>query len=57
VSGVKGNEVRLKVVSREEYCRSYVEEMQRDAAEVEWWPSTYESLVDGDCEIQDGDFE
>jgi hypothetical protein len=54
VSEVRGTETKLKVVSREEYCRFYVEEMGRDAAEVERWSSTYESLANGDCTIEDG---
>lgn len=28
--------------------------MGRERAEVEWWSSTYESLTDGDCKIEDG---
>jgi hypothetical protein len=54
VSEVRGTEAKLKVVSREEYCKFYVEDMGRDTAEVERWSRTYESLANGDCAIEDG---
>jgi hypothetical protein len=53
VSKARGEEVRLKVVRREEYCRFHEEEMGTDKAEVKWWSSTYASLTNGDCMIED----
>jgi hypothetical protein len=48
-----GKGVRLKVVRREEYCRFCEEEMGRGKEEVKWWSSTYASLTNGDCMIED----
>jgi len=52
VSSVKGKEVAVNVVSREEYVRHYVQK-GRDEAAVEWWSSTYGALEKGECLIQD----
>jgi len=54
VSEIKGSEVKLKVVSGDEYRRFYVEEKGMDKGHVEWWSSTYEALKDGECDIKDG---
>jgi uncharacterized protein YbjT (DUF2867 family) len=53
VSKVKGEEVKLKVVSRPEYEKYYVEEKGKEAPSVEWWSSTYSALEDGECDIKD----
>jgi uncharacterized protein YbjT (DUF2867 family) len=53
VSEVKGKKVCLKIVDREEYCRYYIEEKGMDPGEVDWLSSTYESLRNGDCDIED----
>lgn len=54
VSEVRETKAKLKVESREEYCKFYVEEMGSDVVEVERWSSSYESLVNDDCAIEDG---
>ncbi|KAF3008594.1 hypothetical protein E8E13_007649 [Curvularia kusanoi] len=52
VSRVKGQEIRLKVVSRKEY-EDYYAEKRTDRASVEWWSSSYDALKDGECAIED----
>ncbi|KAJ4989328.1 NmrA-like family protein [Stagonosporopsis vannaccii] len=52
VSKVKGEEVRLKVVSREDYENFYAER-GTERASVEWWSSSYDALKDGECAIDD----
>lgn len=53
VSRVRGEEVSLKVVSREEYEEYYVKEKDMERPSVEWWSSTYDALKDGECAIDD----
>lgn len=53
VSRLKGEEVRVKIVSRKEYEEFYVREKGMERASVEWWSSTYEAVKDGECEIVD----
>ncbi|KAI8934794.1 hypothetical protein NX059_008479 [Plenodomus lindquistii] len=53
VSGIKGEEVRLKIVSRKEYEDYYVGEMGMERPAVEWWSSSYDALKDGECAIDD----
>lgn len=53
VSRVRGREVGLKIVGREEYVDFYVGERGMERASVEWWSSTYEALEEGECEILD----
>ncbi|KAH8812698.1 hypothetical protein F5884DRAFT_786144 [Xylogone sp. PMI_703] len=55
VSRVKGKEVKLKVVSREEYVEYYVGK-GKEREHVEWWSSTYAALEKGECEIRDPTF-
>ncbi|KAH7398866.1 hypothetical protein DE146DRAFT_613438 [Phaeosphaeria sp. MPI-PUGE-AT-0046c] len=57
VSKVRGEEARLKVVSRKEYEEFYVGEMGMEKASVEWWSSTYDALKDGECAIDDDTLE
>ncbi|KFY99728.1 hypothetical protein V498_00552 [Pseudogymnoascus sp. VKM F-4517 (FW-2822)] len=56
VSEVKGTKVSLKVVSREEYVRYYVEEMGMERGNVEWWSTSYDALKSGECHIKDSTF-
>ncbi|KFY02021.1 hypothetical protein V490_00675 [Pseudogymnoascus sp. VKM F-3557] len=56
VSEVKGTEVSLKVVSREEYVRYYVEDMGMERGNVEWWSTSYDALKSGECHITDSTF-
>lgn len=53
LSKVKGEEVKLKIVSRKEYEEFYVVEKGMERASVEWWSSTYDALKDGECAIDD----
>jgi hypothetical protein len=50
----------LKVVPREEYVRSYVEEMGMEMgmekANIEWWSTSYDALKCGECQIEDSTF-
>ncbi|KAH9206803.1 hypothetical protein DL95DRAFT_486067 [Leptodontidium sp. 2 PMI_412] len=48
----RGREVKLRIVSREEYVECYVERgVERPS--VEWWSSTYGALERGECLIDD----
>jgi uncharacterized protein YbjT (DUF2867 family) len=53
VSRVGGEEVKLKVVSRQEYEDYYVKEKGMDRPAVEWWSSSYDAVKDGECDIKD----
>jgi uncharacterized protein YbjT (DUF2867 family) len=53
VSTVRGEEIKLKVVSRKEYEDFYVNEKGMQRPSVEWWSSSYDALKDGECEIND----
>ncbi|KAF2017467.1 NAD(P)-binding protein [Aaosphaeria arxii CBS 175.79] len=57
VSKIRNKDVKLKVVSKEEYQRYYVEERQLEKASVEWWSATYDALPDGECDIKDSTLE
>lgn len=52
VSKVKGDEIKLKVVSRNEY-EDYYANKGTERASVEWWSSSYDALKDGECAITD----
>lgn len=53
VSGVTGQNVKLKVVARNAYEDFYVNEKGRERPSVEWWSSTYDALKNGECAIED----
>lgn len=53
VSDAKGKQITLKVVSRDEFCRHYIEERGRNKDHVEWWSTTYDALIDTECLVQD----
>ena len=53
VTEAKGEEVRVRVVSKEEYEEFYVKEKGMERPAVEWWSSTYEALERGECRIED----
>lgn len=57
VSNIRGEEVKLKVVSRKEYEEFYVGEKDMERPSVEWWSSTYDALEDGECAIDDSTLE
>jgi uncharacterized protein YbjT (DUF2867 family) len=57
VSKVRGEDVRLKVVSRKEYEEFYVNEKGMEKPSVEWWSSSYDALKDGECAIDDDTLE
>lgn len=52
VSKAKGQEVKLKIVSRKEFD-DYYTERGIDRAGVEWWSSAYDSIEDGECDVHD----
>ncbi|KAF2281390.1 NAD(P)-binding protein [Westerdykella ornata] len=53
VSRVRGDEVQLEIVTQDEYERYYAEEKGRERAEVEWWSTTYNAVLQGECNIVD----
>jgi uncharacterized protein YbjT (DUF2867 family) len=53
VGRVKGKDIKVKVVSREEYVRYYVEERGAERDSVEWWSTSYGALEKGECLIED----
>lgn len=53
ISKAKGNEVKLKVVSRPEHEEYYVKQRMMDAPFIEWWSKTYDALRQNECEIHD----
>lgn len=56
VSKVKGQTVKLEIVSRKEFEDYYVEKgMER--ASVEWWSSSYDAVKEGECDIKDDTLE
>ena len=57
VSTARRRDVELKVVSREEHVKYYVEERGMDQGLVEWWSRTYDALRAGECEIRDSALE
>lgn len=52
VSKARGEEIKVKVVSRKEYEDFYAER-GTERASVEWWSSSYDALKDGECAIND----
>jgi uncharacterized protein YbjT (DUF2867 family) len=57
VSKVKGKQIALKVVDRNEHEKFYVEERKMDEGNVKWWAATYNALRDGECDIKDDTFD
>jgi uncharacterized protein YbjT (DUF2867 family) len=57
VGKVRGENVQLLVRSRKEYEDFYVSEKHMERPSVEWWSSTYDSLEDGECAINDATLE
>lgn len=55
VSQVRGTEVILEKVARDEYCRYYIAR-GRDTGHVEWWSSSYDALEARECLIEDPTF-
>lgn len=53
VSEIKGKEIKLKIVSDQEYIDHYAEK-GFPRAMLEWWVSSYTALSEGECEIKDG---
>ncbi|EME43969.1 hypothetical protein DOTSEDRAFT_130789 [Dothistroma septosporum NZE10] len=53
MSRVKGREVRVKVVERDEHEKYYVQERGMDELLIEWWSKTYDALRKNECEIHD----
>ena len=53
VSKARGKEVRVRVVSREEHERFYIQERKMSKELVQWWAKTYDALRDSECKIED----
>lgn len=57
VSETRGFQVSLKIVSRDEYIKYYVEEHGMDRAYIEWWATTYDALKEDECLVTDTTFD
>lgn len=57
VSKVRGQDIKLKVVSRQEYENFYINEKGMEKPSVEWWSSTYDAVKEGECKIEDDTLE
>lgn len=57
VSKVKGKDVKLKVITREEHEKYYIQERGMPEGMIKWWSKTYDALRDNECEISDPTFE
>ncbi len=53
ISKLKGKDVRVKVVPREEHETFYVQKRGMEEPFVKWWSKSYDALRDNECEIQD----
>ena len=56
VSKVKGKQIKLKVVSRQEHEKYYITERKMDPGMIRWWASTYDALRDRECLIKGDTF-
>lgn len=52
ISKLKGKEIRIKTVSRDQYVEYYTG-MGKDRASVDWWSTTYAALEKDECNISD----
>ncbi|KAE8447226.1 hypothetical protein EG329_010920 [Mollisiaceae sp. DMI_Dod_QoI] len=52
VGKIKGRDLRVRIVGREEYVEHYVEG-GKERPMVEWWSTTYGALEKGECDIKD----
>lgn len=57
VSKAKGKEINLKVVSRPEHEKYYIEERKMPEGLIKWWSATYDALRDEECLIKDDTLE
>ena len=56
VSKIKGHELQLKIVSKEQFVDHYVERgVPREG--IEWWVGAYEAMEDGECVNTDSTLE
>lgn len=53
VSEARGRGIALKIVSRQDHERFYIENRRMDEGRVKWWAKTYDALKDGECDIKD----
>jgi len=53
VSKAKGQDVKLRIVSRTEHEAFYTQERGMPKSDVTWWSYTYDALRDNECEIDD----
>ncbi|KAI7310257.1 NAD(P)-binding protein [Hortaea werneckii] len=53
ISKAKAKQVNVKVVSRDEHERYYVQDRKMPEPMIKWWSKTYDALRDDECEIKD----
>ena len=53
VAEARGRDIGVEVVGEQEHVRHYVEDRGLQAPAVRWWVSTYASLEDGECIVDD----
>lgn len=49
VSKYSGQDVHIKIVTKAEHIRYYVEDRKLDRGQVEWWAKTYDALQRKEC--------
>ncbi|KAL9088755.1 MAG: hypothetical protein Q9165_006064 [Trypethelium subeluteriae] len=57
VTEAKGRPVDVKIVGKEGHVKYYVNEKGMDEGLVKWWASTYDAVLDGECDIKDDTLE
>ncbi|RMY83503.1 hypothetical protein D0861_07397 [Hortaea werneckii] len=57
VSKAKAKQLNLKVVSRDEHERYYVQDRKMPEPMIKWWSKTYDALRNNECEIKDSTLE
>lgn len=55
VSQARSSEIQLRVVSRAEHERYYIEERGESELYIKWWSKTYDALRANECEMKDDD--
>jgi uncharacterized protein YbjT (DUF2867 family) len=57
VAKAREQELSVKIVSRDEHEKYYIQERGKDEGYIKWWAKTYDALRDNECEIQDSTLE
>ena len=53
VAKARGKEIKIKIVSRDEHEKYYIEQRGMEEQYVKWWSKTYDALRDNECDIHD----